>query len=275
MALRIARLGVALAGGLVWVAACNPSTDVGGLPCDGQGQCLAGYSCLVNTCIAEGSLATGETCTESGQCAGFPNNVCGAEPFNCRRRCSDNYFSPASGVCDNGEFCRPEPDRDQPDRWIGTCIASECTFDQDCRDRTATTARACVAVTPIANACMQTCEVMVTPGGTQDTCGSASGLSYCQPIGPSGRESLVCLSRLDADTTGLPNPGDLCKVTTAPCRPGAACVGEGQTFCRPYCDVGLNDVLNVNPLCPTVMPYCCSVLSGGVALYAVCGAGDC
>jgi hypothetical protein len=132
-----------------------------------------------------------------------------------------------------------------------------------------------VAVTPTANACVRACTVTVTGGLYTDTCDSVTGLTYCQPIGPQGEETLVCLSRLDANTSPLPDTNDLCTLVEIPCRPGAACLGGAAGYCRQYCDMTANDISGVNSYCPNATPFCCQVTSGAQPLYAVCMPGSC
>jgi hypothetical protein len=278
---RVKHLSLAMA--MATLCGCSLVLDWApdGLPCDTEKKCADGFSCLVNRCVAEGSLAVGDTCSASAQCEDYPTNICGSNPFTCRKRCQDNYLSNTAGICLTGEYCRPEAERDKPTTWTGTCVASECTGNDQCRDRTpASNSKACVAVSPSANSCLQTCSVAVSGGVYSDTCGSSNNQVYCQPVGPKASQSLVCLSRLDNNVTGLPNTGDPCRLVDTPCRPGAACTGDSGTFCRIYCDVGANDLSNGNAYCPqpgspSPAPYCCAVTNGAGALYAVCMPNGC
>jgi hypothetical protein len=262
-----------------------------GLPCDSEKQCAKGFSCLVNSCVAEDSLAAGVTCSATQQCEDNPKtnpnctdcNICGSNPFTCRRRCVDNYFSNAN--CQTGEYCRPELERENTTVWTGACIASECaTGSGPCRNPT-TTSGACVAVSAMANSCQQKCAVSFTapvttenPVGFGDTCGG--GQQYCQPIGPEDNQTLVCLKRLDNGATVPLNTGDLCELVKTPCGFGDACVGNSQTYCRKYCDYGANnlDGSHENDQCRQyvgdLFKYCCQVTNGSEPVYAVCMA-DC
>lgn len=50
-------------------------------PCDGNGDCVDGWSCLVSSvCIADASLSSGETCDQDRQCS---SGSCGTEPWVC------------------------------------------------------------------------------------------------------------------------------------------------------------------------------------------------
>ncbi|MBI5507355.1 MAG: hypothetical protein HY903_01255 [Deltaproteobacteria bacterium] len=271
----IALLSVAvlqLCGGCIFIL--NWSEE--GLPCDANKKCNPGYSCLVNRCVAEGSLLAGETCSASKQCESYPENICGSNPFTCRKRCPSGYLAATAGVCSAGEYCRHEVDRDQSNTYTGTCVSSECGTSADCNKPGATAGRSCVAVTPTANACMLTCEITqppVAPPATadyEDTCGSVTGQIYCHPVGPKDNPSLVCLSRLETDQTGLPDVGSECQVIANSCKSGAACVGSGRQLCRQFCDTRDNDAQQLNANCPSNAQYCCPQPQSGTTVYAVC-----
>jgi hypothetical protein len=260
---------------LIALSGCSQILDWSpeGLPCDAENKCGDGFSCLGKRCVADGSLAIRASCNSSVQCEGYPTNICGSQPYSaCRKRCLDNYLASVAGICNTGEYCRPEPERERPTQWTGTCVESECSTTAQCRNHNGAS-DVCVAVSPSANACWQTCTVSVSAGVYSDTCGTTDGLDYCQPIGPKDNQSLVCLSRLDNDLSGLPNPGDDCAPVRKPCRPGAACVGDAGAVCRIYCDVTVN-VDGINRYCPSAglnpPQYCCQVTNNGNPIYAVC-----
>jgi hypothetical protein len=267
-------VGVALGFGLL--PACDGGTE--NPPCDSEKRCPDDRSCLVNRCVLSASLTEGSTCSASVQCEGYPASICGSNPFTCRRRCQNDYLSNAAGNCNTGEYCRPEPMREEPTVWSGTCVASECTGSDECRNYGASS-MACVAVSFDANSCMQTCAITFTatanvdnPAGYGDTCGG--GQFYCQPIGPTDNQTLVCLKRLDNGATVSLNTGDVCELVQTPCGFGDACVGESQTYCRRYCDRGANELDGSNSRCPQDGPnpsrYCCQVTNNAGAAYAVC-----
>ena len=252
-----------------------------GTQCDTTHPCAEQYSCLVNRCVAEGSLLTGETCSTTVQCENNPQGtdcgkkgnpdcvICGSAPFTCRKRCLDNYLAGSAGICATGEYCKPEPDRDRNnEQWTGTCVASECTTQEDCNGRSSS-AKSCVTVTPSASACLLTCE------SPNYDCGSGpSGQVYCQPIGTNNTQTLVCLSRLDDNVSALPMTNEICRLVSNPCRSGDACFGTpGETtgYCRRYCDPTTTDpcaALGSNY-------YCCTLMQEGSPVFSACMPDHC
>lgn len=74
----------ALVAAVLAVAACGddePDPGTLGGPCKDQKVCDAGLSCLVNSCIADGSLESGRTCAENRQCQ---SGACLTNPFVCQ-----------------------------------------------------------------------------------------------------------------------------------------------------------------------------------------------
>jgi hypothetical protein len=205
--------------------------DPEGLPCL-NGECAKGYSCLVNKCVADNSLAVGETCNKDQQCDA--SLVCAPNLFTCRIPCSetDGYKAPAE--CPSGEYCLPvRTDRDgdvQQYVYAGVCVQSErCSSDPQCPDA----GDACVKISSSAFACLDRCEITWV-GGTDytDSCGSSPRQPrYCTPVGQATAERLVCL---DSRPTGGAQPkGAACEPVTQPCEPGFACV---QGSCYRHCN---------------------------------------
>jgi len=223
--------------------------DPEGLPCDEEKRCAETYSCLVNRCVEEGSLPETTTCSLPEQCEGYPDVTCGSAPFTCRKVCNKLY-SP-TGNCEADEYCRPERSRDFDDQWIGTCFPSECHQTSDCRNRV------CVPISGTAGACLMNCTYDFDTGSYDDTCGSSLETEqYCQPIGVSGEQALVCLEALGA-RQGI---GLSCDAVNTPCEHGVACV---DSVCRKYC-ITIDDCQEATELCQRVEN------AGGVPLYSVC-----
>ncbi len=216
---------VGLAGLAVSACSLILDWDAEGLPCDREKNCAREYSCLVDRCVAKESLVLNETCSQSDQCAGSPDVICGSDPFTCRRRCGDMYGAP--GNCQADEYCRPEQSRELENRWIGTCFASECRRDEDCRSD-----RVCVSISPTAGACLLQCDYDFSTGSYEDNCGGVDTEQYCQPIGESRNQTLVCLEALGDIRASLGGP---CAPVENPCEDEMVCA-EG--VCRFYCGAG-------------------------------------
>jgi hypothetical protein len=233
--------------------------------CSAAEPCPDGFSCDAGECLADGSQFLGETCSVARQCAGYPAVTCGASPSTCRVVCDEPLRF--DSACIDGEYCRPEVRATRSDIGFGTCFDGDCGSTVDCL-RVADDL-SCVAVTPSAWACFERCEITGTGAAYADSCHSPTTTpTYCQPIGPSDHQSLICLDRLTSAALA-PEPGAACDPVDNPCQPGAACVRSGgDLICRAYCRAG-TDCTD-----PTAS-HCCEVLSGSLPLYAICQPDAC
>ncbi len=238
--------------------------DRAGLPCDDNDECYEGYSCLVNTCVEEKSVAIGDTCSADVQCAGS-GTICGAAPFTCRERCPDETLYGSTTQCGQRSYCRPEPARPDSTAVIGTCFDSECSRDTDCKSD-----RICVPIELDAGACLLSCQYDFENNVYQDNCGSRGDVqTYCQPVGLRGKQQLACLERLT--NVSAPVPPELCNPVQSPCVSGAACVVTGGTGkCYYYCR-GIEHCGAGEECCPVVEAN--TSLSG--PLYSVCKPAGC
>ncbi len=194
-------------------------------PCDSQRRCLDGYSCLGTYCIADDSVAEGETCNQDAQCA--DDLACSPGPFVCRKPCS-RYFEFTQN-CDAGEFCMPYPttDANGAPKIGGACYASQCTSTAQCDS-----GEVCVKIHSSASACIPGCELRWTASSLYaDSCEPEPGKpQYCQPIGAQGGDMLVCLETSDT-AQGV---GDICSPVSQPCLPGLACISG---VCKQHCNL--------------------------------------
>src|SRR5213082_1811804 len=85
--------------------ACFETLDERDVPCDSQGRCLVGASCLVQRCVADHSIAAGDTCSAPVQCA--EGLVCTTGQFMCESPLSwdGTVDAFASALC----ACDPAP----------------------------------------------------------------------------------------------------------------------------------------------------------------------
>lgn len=195
--------------------------DAAGLPCKNN-ACATGYTCLVNQCISDDSLADGETCNNDRQCE--PGLVCAPSLFTCRKPCPADDFLSVSSACNSGQYCTPVLNEDSA--YEGACVDSAgCDVDGDCDS-----GEACVKLGATASACLVRCEITFGSGGSyDDNCGStALSRKYCQPVGLEDAERMICLDT----TSSAEGAGSFCSPVTQPCQEGLACIG---TVCRTHC----------------------------------------
>lgn len=222
-----------------------------GLPCQSDGSCGDGYSCLSQsqTCVKDGSTSRIEPCTLDQQCASGLKCV----GFLCREPCPKYFESGGQDPCDLDEFCKPFAAPGLVPPWRGYCSPTECGADADCVD--ARDGTACVSVKPGASACFSDCEPKFAGGVYGDSC---QGLTpkYCQDLGRAGFEQFVCL-----DAGGLPT-GAPCSLINNACARGATCY---QSVCMKYC----NPASTSDPVNCQAGELCCSVERGAVS-FGVC-----
>lgn len=248
----LVRLGLVL--GSVGLGACSLllEWDISEQRCGEDQACLDGYSCLGNTCISDSSVAEHETCVRDQQCA--EGLICTPQPrYVCRKPC-DDFFVPSAN-CGADMYCRPSPSPvDGTPR--GSCVKSECTEDADCDS-----ALICVAITDYAGACLRPCSYAVsTSGAYSDQCREPD--DYCQPLGLSGAQRVVCLQHSEVTQSNYGVPCDYARNT---CGVGAACI-DGQ--CRPFCDAETG-----HPCCAgTICPAYCLTTETETATFAYCTA---
>jgi hypothetical protein len=225
---RLSRIGVVTAALAAGACSLILNWDPDGLPCGTSKECASGYSCMVNSCVADGTIPLGETCSEDQQCEGEPDVTCGSNPFTCRERCE--ALLETTTTCGSTQYCRPELNTGATNQATGTCVDSECTNDDDCSLSAGLT---CVPVTETARACLQQCEYSFATGTYTDRCTPTSGgqVQYCQSIGPSGHISFVCLDL--ADGLSRQFEGGVCDPVTNPCDVGLIC---HQTRCYWLCE---------------------------------------
>ena len=210
---------VIFCGATVSACALMLDWDPEGLPCEDNQICADGYSCLVNSCILENSIAKGETCNRNIQCAG--ELVCAN--FTCASPCTKYYES--SAECPLGEYCMEHVDENG--NFAGHCQASAlCTVGEPCQE-----GRMCIEITTGSNACLLGCEISWSGEVYSDSCGGSQGvIKYCQPLGK--RDQLVCRD------TSVPGQevGQPCDLVENTCSRGLACVNG---ICKRYCNLEL------------------------------------
>jgi hypothetical protein len=192
---------------------------------DKLGDCLEGYLCMVNQCVAEGSVERGKTCTVSAHCE--ENDVCAVPGFVCRQPCSWAFGN--HNQCDGNTVCIAASDfYNKP---VTACVESLC-------QTTCTLPDACVQIKTGLGRCLKACTLSCSASGCTDTCGrSDDGVDRsCQPVGIN--QTLVCLP---AATASAPRAqGDACNFADKPCDQGYACIvptDNSEGICLSYCSV--------------------------------------
>lgn len=196
-------------------------------PCNTSGECLSGYTCLINRCVSDGSITLGETCNANEQCEN--GAICPAPGFLCSVPC-DLLYAGQEDDCSANQVCVRV--NDSRGVAVGACMPSEC--DTTCRPD-GTTVRQCSELKPGVKRCMQTCSVTCTGATCTDTC-QPSNDQTCQPI-----DTLLSQKLLICVPEGAVTHGQLCNGLTTFCQSGAACVVganrvDAQGVCINYCD---------------------------------------
>lgn len=184
--------------------------DDGAPPCGRGRGCPADASCQINTCIDDGTLAHGMTCSAERQCQ--PALSCVEQLFSCQFTC-ENFFEPCGegpGQC--------VPMMKQNGGWLGVCREPECARDDDC----GTVGKACLA-----GSCWDACQLNWSSGAAFDNCADHDFTTWCADIG-----RLVCLP---VDPRALRRElGQGCSNPDLPCGDGLACIDH---TCRSYCRI--------------------------------------
>ncbi len=192
---------------------------------DGNGDCLAGYSCLINTCVRDQSVPVGETCSVNAHCQ--RGAICTTVPFICREACANPF---GARECDAGAGCALMTDAGGA--MVGACRASECTTTcPDARE-------VCALAKSGAGFCLDSCALTCTDGACTGNCsfGPESQARECNVVGQN--RALACMPQ------GLQPHGTACDLKTRHCVQGASCVlaADGSFgVCLQYCDPGYID----------------------------------
>ena len=154
--------------------------------------------------------------------------------FFCTTSCSSYY---TSDECTQGHFCQPT----NSEEASGVCVpGAGCEGDEDCG-----AGNSCVTLNSHTSVCLPGCEITWNGTGAEiysDNCGSTlSDPRYCQALGATGEEKLVCL-----ESAGAQGIGATCRVGTQPCRTGSICVNN---FCRSFCNPELSQLACDGGIC--------------------------
>lgn len=198
-----------------------------GRPCDSQGLCEPGHTCLDGVCVADNSVPEGEACVRAEQCA-KPDLYCvsegGGTLGTCREGCASAY---AAGGCGSGTYCAPVVLI--AGGYITACLGSDgCTTDESCG---AGAGKTCVRVPNNATACLADCEITWTATTYDDNCNPPGSppSRVCQYVGELHHARMVCM---DITEINLATEGQPCRIWSQPCDTGLTCVSG---TCRAYC----------------------------------------
>lgn len=223
-----------LVAGIALAAGCGDDGDEGLTPfvrCSPSGECPADTSCLIETCIVDGSLVIGDTCLLERQCgAGLA-----CHNFICKPGCGEMY---TLDDCPEGQWCKPVPDADPP---VGECSPSECdpSAVELCTDGSA-----CVGFSASVGGCLPYCEYGFASATYLDNCTDTffDDLS-CQPLGIDAVP--ICLP--SGDPNSGPTIGDAgCHGVKNPCSVDAICI---DVVCRRLCRPGQTEPCAVGESC--------------------------
>lgn len=157
----------------VLLAACSVagclSGNSGDPPCSGD-QCPQGRSCLINKCIPNGSLGSGDTCDADEQCSS--GLACAPNLFVCLPPCPLADADTTAG-CKSGHYCAPLPELSSTQsgatQYATFCASSQCTSDQDCG-----AGNTCVLMASHVGACETGCEITWVGFTYADNCGGTA-----------------------------------------------------------------------------------------------------
>ena len=207
---------------LAWMSSCGNSDE--DLACNhdagAEPLCPEGYSCRIDICIKDHSLAEGDTCNFQIQCAA--GLVCPAYHFSCTPRCSSYYQLGEDCV---GAVCMPLIDMDGVFLDDGYCTA-ECTTDLRCSG-----GKKCLLFTPSIGACFTTCAYTLSADeGYQDNV--SHGPQSCHPLEVDGSHHLVAMP------SGPGGLGASCSLIEQACEPGLFCLPDSneELRCHAACD---------------------------------------
>ena len=195
------------------------------VPCSTTDDCPTGLSCLFNTCVQEGSLGQGETCTEEIQCG--DGLICFGSI--CINGCRDIYHQ---GQCPQGQWCEPEDHQYVEDSfgfrsYVGECVESQCDpeLGQGCANTDS-----CLKIDEQVGACIEACDYSITNGVFNDTCDPRDSLPHsCHVIGLNQQAGCLPSGALSGPAVGFAG----CDTINRPCQPGFLCI---NVVCRRLCD---------------------------------------
>jgi hypothetical protein len=218
--------------------------DPNGQPCN-YGNCFAGYSCVGDRCVADGSQLRGEECAANLQCG--DGLRCHPEKLVCTSVCKahNSFFGLEAKSCESGEYCGPGENHESGN------FESFCTKQDPCDACDST--QLCLALAAGVTACERACNIRFANDGHnnavvyQDDCNTRADVETCQLI---GRNQPICTpSRSRAPQ----QEGESCAAYNNPCAPGLTCVVEGNNnVCRAFCNPQ-------NTVCPGTQSCCRAV----------------
>lgn len=203
---------------------CAPDGD----DLDTVGDCIDGYSCMVNVCVKDGSIPEGSTCWVNAHCE--PGHVCTTDPFACRERCGNLAYGNNS-ACPSDRACVRKSDSDG--RAIAACVPNGCAADTGCDPPGDFGSGVCVPVTPNVSVCERACDVNCSGGVCSGNCGLDEERRQlaCQPVGMD--HDLACILE------GEGKHGESCNLVDDLCDAHSACImaADGSSgVCMAYCD---------------------------------------
>jgi hypothetical protein len=197
---------------------CGPDED----PMDGLGDCLEGYSCMFDACVANRSVPVGYSCSVNAHCE--PGAVCTS--LTCHPSCQYPY---GNVECGTNQACITMAD--VSGNATGVCRSGDCT-QSPCNGPNTV----CIEVKSGVGRCFDSCEVECDAAGCDGDCMAVAGDSKrraCQPVGPG--DVLACVMEGDG------NHGDACDLKSWFCDSHHACImppDGGYGVCIKYCQDG-------------------------------------
>ena len=214
----------------IFLVACSAndawdSSQLNNTQCTKEKTCFEGYSCVVNSCIADYSLTYKSTCLDSKQCkAGL---VCPPRAFNCRVECK-NYYNSDSACSESTEYCAPIYDSDGT-KFMGTgaCVEGEdeCKKGSSCKNNSE-----CVYFKTGVGKCFKKCDYNISNSGEYSDNLETQGKT-CHPVGSTKNQALVEWQ------SGNRMDGEQCDPYSNPCAKGLVCIiGTGSDkVCHKLC----------------------------------------
>ena len=245
--------------------------DPEGLPCDPEGGCLSGYTCVDEVCRYAAAKQVGDDCStdeecESGVCADAYDQDCGddincelgagreSSGLKCRAQC--NPSEPASDSCATSEFCFVDGDG----AVAGYCQEGTCGVDGNCGENRIPLQNGfdiqqnvCMGISnngDLPGLCVLGCNPLLCDANA-GCAGCPLQEASCEAVDINTNDRFACFS------TGFVPHNGACDVNN-PCAPGSFCLPSGgAAYCARYCLVG-----GGAPAC--VAPQTCNVLNGNV-----------
>ena len=244
----IAHIALSASCGLIICCAALLDFEREDLPCGPELQCLEGYSCLVTSCVRNGSVAEGGSCFVNEHCG--PDQVCGGgSNVVCRPACQDTY----------GDHNQCPPSTDEAGQSIqrlcvrllnGAMVESAGCVEAGCAACPDTMgSRVCAEIDSAGRGiCVDSCTIECDDfNGCQGFCPAdenderVSQKRGCQPLGAS--KTLACME------VGEAVHGQACNLRDLLCARSAAClkaINGTNGVCLRYCETledcaGLSD----------------------------------